>query len=501
MIQLRDYQEEAIYEMINTNHQRMVVCLPTGAGKTVVFSAFTAAMVAENKTVAIAVNRRELLTQTQSSLQKMGVNAGVISAKSKNFPDAKAYVMMVETIARRKSHLEALKHRADVLIVDECHIGNFTKILDGFKRIIGFSATPMRNQSKIPLSDFYHNIYVPIQVGGLIDSQYLTSADTYAPKTSITSANFKIKKSTGDFDEKQMGDILSQEKYLDYCVAYTKKYAANKRVIVYNANIDHSLAVTNAMLKAGINAYHVDGTTPEYERKQILMNLFEQPDAVVNNVGILTFGFDCPEVETIILNRATTSLPLYLQMCGRGSRLSNKILKERFTIVDLCGNYGLHGKWEDDRDWEILFKKSAKDTEGVAPTKSCPKCDAVVHARSMECPKCKYQFPEKEIEFDVKDPELVLVETMKSNVAQMMAKINERGQNVYRGLHIIKEEIFKKNQGKSLDQMIQLYLQVLPAWCKENGKRNNQWHQDFCRNEMTKYYNAQTQNTNGNYPF
>lgn len=503
MFNLRDYQEEAIFEMIQTDHERMVVCLPTGAGKTVVFSAFTAIMVAQNKTVAIAVNRRELLTQTQKSLQKIGVQPGIISAKSKNFPVAKAYVMMVETIARRKAQLQALKLNADVLIVDECHIGNFNKILDGFKRVVGFSATPMLNKSRIPLAKFYHNVYVPIQVSGLIKQNFLTPALTYAPKTSITSANFKIKKSTGDFDERQMGDLLSQERYLNYCVDYTKRYAENKRAIVYNANIEHSLAVTHAMKEAGLNAYHVDGTTPDYERKQILMNLFEQPDAIVNNVGILTFGFDCPEVETIILNRATTSLPLYLQMCGRGSRLSNKILKENFTIVDLCGNYGLHGKWEDDRNWEHLFHKTEKENEGVAPTKPCPECFAVVHARVMKCPECGHIFQAEEKPFDAKDPELVLVENLKSNVAEMMAKINQRGHNIYRGLHLIKEEIFKKNQGKSLDQMINLYLQVLPAWCRENGKRNNEWHQDFCRNEMTKYYKAQTENnsTNGNLPF
>ena len=134
MIELRDYQEEAIFEMMQTEHDRMVVCLPTGAGKTIVFSAYTAAMVSMGKTVAIAVNRRELLTQTVNSLTKLGVQAGTITAKGKGLRLCNAYVMMVETIARRRSHLEVLQKNCDVLIVDECHIGNFTKILDGFKK-------------------------------------------------------------------------------------------------------------------------------------------------------------------------------------------------------------------------------------------------------------------------------------------------------------------------------------------------------------------------------
>jgi len=491
---LRDYQEEVIFHMINNEAERMVVCLPTGAGKTVVFSTYAAAMVSVGKVVAIAVNRRELLAQTQNALKKMGVQAGAISSKSKNFPLSQCYVMMVETIARRPAQLEALQQRCDVLIVDECHIGNFTKILDGFKKVIGFSATPMVTQRKEPLAKDYHNVYTPVQVGDLIKSGHLTPAKTYAPKDSMTTGNFKVKKSTGDFDERQMGDLLSQDKYLTYAVSYAKKYAENKRAIVYNANIEHSLAVTHAMKSAGLNAYHVDGTTPDYERKQILMNLFEQPDAIVNNVGILTFGFDCPEVETIILNRATTSLPLYLQMCGRGSRLSSKITKEGFTIVDLCGNYALHGQWSDDRDWDMLFHKKANDADGIAPQKGCPACDAVVHARVMECPECGHRFHKAPDEFDVADPELVLITQMKANVSAIMNKVNERGQNVYRGLHLIKEDVFKKNQDKNLEQMTEILLKLLPEWCRENNKRNNQWHQDFCRSEMKKYYELKTNN-------
>lgn len=499
MIQLRDYQEESIFEMINTHHERMVVCLPTGAGKTVVFAAYTAAMIAQGKTVAIAVNRTELLSQTVNALKNMGVWAATITAKSNNFPKANAYVMMVETIARRKTQLEALRISSDVLIIDECHIGNFNKILGGFKKIIGFSATPMTVKKSNSLADFYHNLYVPVQVNDLIKNNYLVDAETYGPKNAVSKDNFKIKKSTGDYDEKQMGDFLSQKKYLNICVDYTRKFSDGKRAIIYNANIEHSIAVTNAMKEAGMNAYHVDGTTPEYQRKQILASLFTEPDAIVNNVGILTFGFDCPEVETIVLNRATTSLPLYLQMCGRGSRISSNITKDRFTIVDLCGNYALHGLWQDERDWEVMFQQKKKTVDGAAPMKSCPTCEAVLHARVMECPKCGYIF-EKEKEFSFEDPQLILIKKLQENVVKIMEQVNQRGNNVYRGLHLIKERIFKENQGKDLEYMTKMFLDILPMWCKENGKKNNQWHKDYCINEMKKYYNSNT-NDNAGYPF
>ena len=490
MIKLRDYQEETIYTMVNTSHDRLCVSLPTGAGKTVVFSTFAAFCMSQNKRIAIAVNRRELLAQTVKTLQNMGVPSSTITSKSKKLGNAYVYVMMVETISRRGAHLQYLKENCDVLIVDECHIGNFNKILDGWKQVFGFSATPMTVKKRESLAEYYHNLYVPLQVPDLIKRNYLIEPKTYGPKSALLQENFKIKSSTGDYDEKQMGQIMSQEKYLNICVDYVEKFGENKRVIVYNANIEHSLLVTSAMRKRGLNAHHVDGTTPEAERKLILQRLFDEPDCIINNVGILTFGFDCPEVETIVLNRKTTSLPLYLQMCGRGARLSDKILKTNFNIVDLCGNYAVHGLWDDEIEWDVMFHKKQSDKEGAAPTKSCPECESVVHAKVMLCPTCGHEFETKEIEVDAKDPELILIEKLKADVINIMDKVNQRGQNVYRGLHLIKEKIFKDNQGASLESLINLLLLALPEWCKENDKKHNQWHKDFCRNIMTDYYNA-----------
>jgi superfamily II DNA or RNA helicase len=489
MIKLRDYQEETIYTMVNCKDDRLCVSLPTGAGKTVVFSTFAAVCMAQNKKIAITVNRRELLSQTVKTLQNMGVPCSTITAKSKKLGQAFVYVMMIETIARRKSHLQYLRENCDVLIVDECHIGNFNKILDGWKQVFGFSATPMTVKKRESLADYYHNLYVPLQVPNLIEKGFLITPQTYGPKSALLQENFKIKKSTGDYDERQMGQIMSQEKYLNICVDYVQKFGSDKRVIVYNANIEHSLLVTAAMRDRGMNAYHVDGTTPEAERKMILQRLFDEPDCIVNNVGILTFGFDCPEVETIVLNRKTTSLPLYLQMCGRGARLSDKILKTNFTIVDLCGNYAVHGLWNDEIEWDVLFHKLQSDKEGAAPTKSCPECDTVVHAKVMECPKCHHIFERKESKQDAQDPELVLIEKLKADVSAIMDKVNQRGQNVYRGLHLIKEKIFKENQGESLENLIKLLLLSLPQWCKENDKKHNQWHKDFCVQIMTEYFN------------
>jgi superfamily II DNA/RNA helicase len=104
--------------------------------------------------------------------------------------------------------------------------------------------------------------------------------------------------------------------------------------------------------------YSITGETEKKERAEILQKFKQEPDAIICNVGVLTAGFDEPTIETIILNRATKSLSLYLQMIGRGSRLSEN--KSNFTVIDLGKNTARHGQYTDFFDWQTYFKNGTK---------------------------------------------------------------------------------------------------------------------------------------------
>jgi superfamily II DNA or RNA helicase len=101
----------------------------------------------------------------------------------------------------------------------------------------------------------------------------------------------------------------------------------------------------------------------------------------------LTTGFDCPSIEVIILYRATTSLPLFLQMVGRGSRIAPG--KDRFTILDFGDNFSRHNFWHAQREWTL---NKEEKREGVAPVKECPECNYMLAASAMECPECGHIF-------------------------------------------------------------------------------------------------------------
>jgi superfamily II DNA or RNA helicase len=490
MAELRPYQEDTIFHMVNSLLDRECICLPTGAGKTVVFTSYAAAMLAENKRGLIVVNRIELLNQTAKTFYKnYGITPSLITAKSKNLSVNGIYLAMVETLFRRKKILEFLETHCDYIIIDECHRGEFNKLLPNFKKVLGFSATPVYVKKGDCLANYYKNLYTPIQVNGLIEQKFLCDADTYAPKALLDKSQLKLNASRTDYDERQMGDILSGSKYVNVLVSYVQKFCEGKKTIIYNANIQHSITICATLRSRGFNAYHLDGEMSEADRNFVLGKLATEDNCIISNVNILTFGFDCPEIEVIILNRATKSLSLYLQMCGRGSRLSNIITKNKFTILDLCGNSFSHGLWQQDREWDVLFNKIGSDKEGIAPIKECPSCFLALPIQAKQCPECVHIFINEEAkEVQEIDPELVKIEAVKKHMFYIMDRVKQNGNSKYRAIHLIKEKIFKENSNEPLEYMQGLILQALPDWCKENEVKNNQWHKDFCTNEMEKYY-------------
>lgn len=185
--------------------------------------------------------------------------------------------------------------------------------------------------------------------------------------------------------------------------------------------MEHSKKTRDIFIENGISAEHVDGTTPKLERERILRNFKNGFFKVLCNVDILTTGYDEPSLECIVVNRRTKSVPLWLQMCGRGSRIFKG--KQDFVILDMGGNTIELGHWEQIREFSLWH--TVKNSEGVAPTKTCPTpkralsedgtfkeferhelteqekkkfgCEAIVHASASICSECGFEFPKSTI--------------------------------------------------------------------------------------------------------
>lgn len=360
--ELYGYQKgdiDAIFERLDNAapNYHLLYQLPTGGGKTVIFSEIVRRYLEKHdKKVVVLTHRIELCRQTSKMLTGFGVKNKIINSNVKDLPDQhefSCFVAMVETLKNRindeKLHLDNI----GLVIIDEAHYNSFRKLLASFKNsfILGVTATPLSSNIRLPMYQNYNELITGDTIRSLIENGYLARASTYTYDVGLTSLKVGI---NGDYTVKSSEELYStmlmQEKLLH---AYTEK-SLGKKTLIFNNGINTSLYVYDTFREAGFPIRHLDNTTGAEERRDILMWFRKTPDAILTSVGILTTGFDEPTVESIILNRATKSLTLYFQMIGRGSRRLPG--KSEFLVIDLGNNAARFGMWDEPVDWQLIFR-------------------------------------------------------------------------------------------------------------------------------------------------
>ena len=393
----RPYQEQSANDIRAKfkDNQKVIMCLPTGAGKTVTFSYMCQLVLKKkpNAKVLILTDRIELLTQAGGTLASFGIKPFLISSKTKTVNySANCYVSMIKTLTNRLAKNSEFLPPIDLCIIDEAHEGIFKSIMPYLESrnifTIGATATPMSSSKKNPLNESFDSIVEGPQISELIDQGHLCKANSYVFEKDLSS----LKKRAGEYtNDSLMLNYDCENQYLNVIDAYKSK-GEGKKTLVFNCNIAHSRKMNDYFVKAGFNSMNLDSKTSPEDRKRILYWFKTTPDAILNNCGILTKGFDEPTINTIVVNRSTMSLTLFLQMAGRGSRPIKEI-KTSFNILDLGNNLAKHGPWESDRNWTEIFNQNKQPTEGVAPMKYCLKCMAMHHAVVKLCLECGYIFP------------------------------------------------------------------------------------------------------------
>lgn len=497
---LRNYQIEIKNKVQNTEFRKNILQMPTGSGKTFTFIEIAKDHFAETtERILILVHRTELLEQARRSL---GERCFLLNAGVKNIPhDYDYYIGMVETTYKR---IEKLPNFG-LIIIDECHIGNFKKMPyfepNSLEKILGVTATPI---AEYPLSNFYDNLILGPSVEDLIRDKHLLNCDVYGFASDLVAKEkWKIKK--GEFDEKQMEDFYSSEKMVKNVInAYWEK-SAGKKTLIFNVNLKHNECVRQAFENEGLEVKTISSETDKNERKETINWFKTNKHAILCNVGVLTTGFDEPSVETIILNRATKSLSLYLQMVGRGSRLYES--KEKFLVLDLGKNTTRHGAYTDYFDWQSYFKHGAKlndgkKGQGVAPVKECPECHFLQHTRKLVCVNCGHDFEEeaerqKQEEKEQKLVLLISTKPIELPTERILLMAKERGWKEFAVLHKIAEHLVnyynKHSQVQGLKDLITAeMLKETSKWCDEYNKKFNKWIQDVSIDILNKKLNPVT---------
>lgn len=510
--QLRPYQVHAIdtvAKKLASGKKRVIFQLATGGGKTVTFAGLIHRYRSKiDKKVLVLVHREELLKQARRTLYNWyDIAAAPVQAGIKYLPDVPVYVGMVETVNNRIKRNSAYFKNIGLVIVDECHIGNFKKLYDLFPNawIIGFSATPISGSRRDPLKNYFDDIVCGIDIPELI------AQGSLVPNRTINIQNInrnELAIKNGEFDEQQMGVVFSSTKHVQNCVAAYQKHAKEKKTLIFNCNIEHSRKVNAAFESFGYSCRHLDSNATAHERSDTLEWFKNTPDAILNNVGILTTGFDEASIKVIIPNKSTMSLPLWLQMCGRGSRPFPG--KDEFIIVDMGGNATSHGDWCDAHDWEdIFFNPDKPRAGGVAPSKVCGGCNAVIHASSKKCKFCGAETL-KSVVYDEgttnmqdllnRRPINFNVEDMLRDHATKRTKDNKPYKDISL-LHNMKSRIIihasriwklKRIDDRTAYMLLDIYQGKIKEWCELKKIEYGWWHkkasQDWLFSELKRVF-------------
>lgn len=359
---LYDYQKKAIDEIFSRLNQQkqaynLLYQLPTGGGKTVIFSEITKRYIAESKKkVLVLTHRIELCKQTSNMLGEFGVNSKVIDSRVKELPDQENYmcfVAMVETLNNRLQDEKLVMDNIGLVIIDEAHYNSFRKLFSYFESciVLGVTATPLSSNIKLPMKKHYNELIVGDSIKSLIDNGFLSKATTYSYNVGLTNLTVGV---NGDYTVSSSERLYTHFSMLERLLMVYEDKSKGKKTLIFNNGINTSLEVYTTFKQAGYDIRHLDNKNTANERKEIITWFKNTPNAILTSVSILTTGFDEPTVESIILNRATKSLTLYHQMIGRGSRILPN--KSTFTIIDLGNNAARFGLWDQRVDWHEIFR-------------------------------------------------------------------------------------------------------------------------------------------------
>ena len=349
--QPRPYQSEAIAAAVEffKSHDKSnaIEILPTGSGKSVVI-----AKELPGKTLVFQPSK-EILEQNVAKFMSYGYRAGVYSASAgSKFIDQITFAT-IGSVAKKHHLFRDVKH----IIIDECHLVNAKDgmYFDFIKanpqaKVLGLTATPYRLSSSMDGAmlkfitrtnpRIFNKVLYYIQNDTLFNAGHLARLEYFSFNV-VDRSMLRTNTSGTDFTEASLRAYYRQINMPQITIHYANRLLAKrKNLLVFCSLIEEANAVA-----AGVpGAVVLTGDTEKRERERILMQFKAGTIRCVINVGVLTTGFDYPELECVLIARSTMSLALYYQIIGRAMRPHPN--KQSAWIVDLGGNINSFGKIE-----------------------------------------------------------------------------------------------------------------------------------------------------------
>jgi DNA repair protein RadD len=411
---LRPYQEQSLadlWQWFATKDGNPLVVLPTGAGKSLVIAEWCKLVFDTDPDAYILVlaHVRELIAQNAAELAGLWPEApwGIYSAGlGRRDIHSRLLFASIQSI-HKKAY--SLPRRVDMVLVDEAHLigrsqdGMYGRFLSDLKainpavKIIGLTATPFRLDSgRLDKGEYamFDGVAHDTPVRQLIDDGFLAPPMGWRQAAQINTDGVGTR--GGEFIAAQLeAEALDPAVVNAIANRIVEAGQDRKGWLIFGCTVKHCESLAEALNERGYAGCGVFGDTEKRDRDRIIADFKAQRLRFLCSQGVLTTGFNARHVDMIALARPTKSTGLYIQMIGRGTRLSPETNKADCLVLDFGGNIARHGPFDDPR---IPEKKKGG---GEAPYKECSECGCACATMTRICPSCGLEFPPPERLVDI----------------------------------------------------------------------------------------------------
>lgn len=335
MFNLRPYQEEArdaVLREWEQGHRRTLLVLPTGCGKTVVFSDVAKHQADKGDRILVMAHRGELLSQAAEKLKSVaGLDSVLEKAGSTGLGSpAPVTVGSVQTLCREKRLARFPENYFGTVIVDEAHHAlseSYRRVLDHFPgaNVLGVTATPDRGDRR-SLGRFFDSLAYEYPMNKAIQDGFLCPVKAQMIPLELDIHDVGL--SSGDFAAEEIGSAL--DPYLEQIASEMQKTCTGRKTVVFLPLVKTSQRFAALLNRSGLRACEINGES--VNRAAILEDFQAGKYDVLCNSMLLTEGWDCPAVDCVVVLRPTRVRGLYQQMVGRGMRLSPG--KDHLLLLD-----------------------------------------------------------------------------------------------------------------------------------------------------------------------
>lgn len=366
-MKLRPYQEEArekVQHEWEEGRKRTLLVLPTGCGKTIVFSKIIEDRVRLGERVLVIAHRSELLEQASDKLKTAtGLNTALEKAENTSIGSwYRVVVGSVQTLQREKRLKQFPKDYFDTIIIDEAHhalSSSYQNVLSYFDeaQVLGVTATPDRGD-KQNLGKVFDSLAYEYSLIDAINSGYLSKIS--AITIPLTLDLSKVSQQAGDFKAADIGTAL--DPYLDQIADEMVKQCKDRKTVVFLPLVKTSQKFKDILNSKGFKAAEVNGSSED--RTEVLKDFDNDKYNVLCNSMLLTEGWDCPTVDCIVVLRPTKVRALYSQMVGRGTRIASN--KKDVLLLDFLWHTERHELCRPAHLVTDNSKVAAKASENMA---------------------------------------------------------------------------------------------------------------------------------------